>query len=241
MSYIKTITYGNKIEIFKYKYAPEPHRRGYRDPDKEKPTEEEKYMKRQANIYQAKKNFRRLVEANLDGDKPLLLSLTYEENMKDIHTAYKDLKSFIQALRYKFGKAFKYIAVPEFQKRGAVHFHALFWKLPITTRQEKKDRVIAGMWGKGFIDVKETDGNQKISGYLAKYMAKAFTDRGLKNQKSYVSSRNVARPVIDRNTILLYALYQVAENAEPLYHKTYPTKWLGECDHTIYERIPIDL
>ncbi len=239
MKYIKSITYGNKVEIFKYQHAPEPrHKRvRYSDEDEEKrePSEEEKYERRQANVIQGKRNFKRLVEANLDGSKPLLLSLTYKENMKNIKKGYKDLKLFIQSLRYKYGRGFRYIAVPEFQKRGAVHFHMLVWDLSITAGQEREGRVLADMWEKGFVDAKETDGNKKIAGYLAKYMAKAFTDKNLKNQKSYVSSRNVKRPVIDRNTLLLYALREVPDDTEPVYKKTYPTQWLGECEHSIYE------
>jgi len=76
-------------------------------------------------VLQAKRNFRRLVGANLPS-KPLLISFTYNVFMGDITTGYRDYKSFVQALRYRFGKDLKYIAVPEFQKSGRVHFHALF-------------------------------------------------------------------------------------------------------------------
>ncbi|OHB14688.1 MAG: hypothetical protein A2431_00570 [Candidatus Zambryskibacteria bacterium RIFOXYC1_FULL_39_10] len=231
MSYVKIIKYGDNLEIYQYEHLPMPHKKGVRDPDKEKPTEDEKYEKRQDNIYQIKRNFRRLVSANLGKEKPLLLSLTYAENMQDIHIAYRNYKSFVQALKYKFGKDFKYIAVPEFQKRGAVHFHALFWRLPkeINRKSEIENRTIAKIWGHGFVDIKETDGDQKISGYLAKYMAKAFTDKKLKNQKAYVSSWNVERPVVESDTSAIYYLFKYTnENDLPVVEKEYLTRWLGK-------------
>jgi hypothetical protein len=230
MSYTKIIRYGDNLEIYQYDYPPMPHRRGVRDPEKEKPTEDEKYEKRKDNIYQTKRNFQRLVSANLGKEKPLLLSLTYAENMQDIKTAYRDFKSFVQALKYKFGKDFKYIAVPEFQKRGAVHFHALFWSLPqkINRKFEIETRTIAKIWGHGFVDIKDTDGDQKISGYLAKYMAKAFTDKKLKNQKAYVSSWNVERPVVESDTSALYFLCKYTNPEDlPVVEKEYLTRWLG--------------
>lgn len=46
MSYAKIIKYGDNLEIYEYQEAPRPHRRGVRDPNKEKPTEDEKYGKR---------------------------------------------------------------------------------------------------------------------------------------------------------------------------------------------------
>lgn len=231
MRYTKVIKYGDNLEIYEYERRPMPHKKGVKDPDKEKPTEEEKYEKRKDNISQAKKNFQRLVSANLGKEKPLLFSLTYAENMQDIKIAYRDYKSFIQALKYKFGKVFKYIAVPEFQKRGAVHFHALFWGLPkeINRKSEIKDRAIAKIWNHGFVDIKETDGDQKISRYLAKYMAKAFVDRKLKNQKAYASSWNVERPVVESDTQALYFLYKYTDPDDmPVIEKKYSTKWLGE-------------
>src|ERR1035437_3330131 len=129
MNYTKLIRYGNNIEIFEYELAPPPHRRRIRKKDKEK-DEGKIFAKRKDNVLQAKRNFRRLVGANLDGEKPLLMTITYEENMEDITTGYRDYKSFVQAIRYRYGKEFNYIVVPEFQLRGAVHFHALFWGLP---------------------------------------------------------------------------------------------------------------
>src|ERR1035437_8382117 len=108
MSYAKTIMFGDNLEIFEYEHKPPPHVKGLRKKDRLKPDEDKKFEKRKDNVIQAKRNFRRLVGANLSGEKALLISLTYKENMQDINTGYEDYKSFIQALRYKFGKDIKY-------------------------------------------------------------------------------------------------------------------------------------
>jgi len=236
MSYAKAIMYGDTLEIYEYEKKPPPHVRGLRKKDRPKLDEDKKFEKRKDNVLQAKRNFRRLVGANLSS-KPLLISFTYNVFMGDITTGYRDYKSFVQALRYRFGKDLKYIAVPEFQKSGRVHFHALFWGLPNKiASQERRTRLIAKMWGKGFVDIIETDGHGKISSYLAKYMAKAFVDKHLKNQKAYVSSRNIDRPVVDKNAIVSMYLFQFTKDGDlPIMDNSYKTKWTGQCRHRLFK------
>jgi len=195
--------------------------------------------KRRDNARCASLVFRRLVSANLDGTHhPLLIAFTYAENETSLKTGYKDFGAFIQALRYKFGKQFRYIAVPEFQTRGAVHFHALFWGLPDTiTQEERHSRLVAGIWGHGYVDVIQTDGDQRISSYLAKYMAKAFTDHRLMGQKAYTRSRNLIKPEIVSG-IGNYGLEALLEEIgvdKPEIDKTYDTLRLGKGRHRIYK------
>lgn len=52
---------------------------------------------------------------------------------------------FIQRLKYKFGKDIKYLAVIEFQQRGAVHYHVLS-DIPYIKQDELQD-----LWGQGFV------------------------------------------------------------------------------------------
>jgi len=182
-------------------------------------------------------DFRRLVEANLVGSElPVLITLTCKDIITDLSYGYKRLRAFNQALRYSYGKSFKYIAVPEFQKRGAVHFHSLFWGLPEeVVSQERTTRTIAMKWGMGFVYYKKTDGHIKIANYLAKYMAKAFTDPRLRNQKSYVASRNVLRPFISRGTSSLWSLLDELNGEEVLTDEQYYSRYLGNCRHRVFK------
>jgi len=236
---MKTITYGDTLEIFEYEKKPTLRRKGVKRFKDTKKTAVVNTTKRKDNALQAQRNFRRLVSANLSREKPLLFSITYKENMTDINIGYRDYRLFTQSLRHKFGKDFKYIATVEFQKRGAIHFHGLFWGLPpkiISPVLEKKNRTVANIWGKGFIDIRQTDGNNKLSSYLAKYMVKAFIDPRLKNKKAYVSSRNVLRPDIQSNPLLLPILFKnLEENDVPVFDNKYKTKYLGECRHRLFK------
>jgi len=220
------------MEVKSYEYPPPLQGKRTERKERKTTTEEEKFEKRKDNVSQTQNNFRRLVAANLT-ENPLLISLTYEQNMQDITKGYKNYKSFIQAIRYRFGKGTKYIAVPEFQKRGAVHFHVLFWGLPKkTSAEEKRTRTIANIWGHGFVDVIETDGHGKLSSYLAKYMAKAFVDKRLRNQKAYVASRNVLRPVT--KSIISPVPYE-PEDCELVSDKTYTTQRMGQCRYRLFK------
>ena len=138
MGYNKFIRYGNIIETFTYE-RPLPilgntqrkntrHARipGATDDTSATQRSAEFEGKRKDNANRASMVFRQLVLANLSGTEyPLLLTATYRDNQEDLRLGYRDFGAFIQALRHRFGKEWRYIAVPEFQKRGAVHFHAL--------------------------------------------------------------------------------------------------------------------
>ena len=194
--------------------------------------------KRQDNARRASLAFRRLVACNLGGSaKPVLVTLTYRDNFTDLAGAYKHLTAFNQSLRRKW-KDIKYVCVPEFQKRGAVHFHALFWKIPEeVVLQERHTRELARQWGKGFVYLKETDGDEKLSYYLTKYMAKAFTDPKLKNMKCYVASQNIERPKVfggnDLDINFILEDYQV--NDTPEFDRTYHTEWMGQGRHRLFK------
>jgi hypothetical protein len=173
------------------------------------------------------------------------LTVTYKENQTDLKKAYYDHKLFVQNLKYTYGKNLKYICVPEFQKRGAVHFHGLFWGLPadiLLAEREKGYRennspTLSKIWGLGFVFLKPTDGDDKLSAYLAKYMAKAFTDRRLKHQKAYASSRNVKRPYVVsgiHNISFLIDDY-CGIDAVPVKENKYHTKYMGEARYRLYK------
>jgi len=253
MGYRKMIKYGNIIEIYQYeKNLSNYQREGIRKyPQRTRvsllasnraDTIQSVFKKRQDNAQRTRVVFTRLVAANIDGiEKPLLFTFTYAENIISLRQGYKDFRSFVQSLRNKFGKKFSYIAVPEFQKRGAVHFHALFWGIPIEVfREQRLSRVVDKIWGHGFVFMKLTDGDVRLSGYLAKYMSKAYTDERLSGQKSYTASRNIKRPFQQE----IPGLYNVwsdydLEQSEPLQKSEYGTKWLGKCSKKIYKLIKI--
>lgn len=253
MGYNKIIISGNTLEIYQYekdiiiytRTSVRKHKDILCDDDlgidREHTLQERKLGKRQDNAKRASMAFRRIIASNLEGpDKPLLVTLTYRDNITDLKESYRHLSSFIQSLRHKFGKAFKYACVPEFQKRGAVHYHALFWGLPEEVfLLERKTREISGLWGWGHVFMKQTDGHKKLSFYLSKYMTKAFIDPRLKNQKGYVASRNIKKPTIIKNisSTGLWTIFDeyMIDTKESLVDREYPTRWLGNGRYRIFK------
>ena len=251
MGYNKFIKYANIIETYTYeKQLPiRPRaRRGVSrkvslshmaSPGSDTLRQNEYEGKRQDNVARASMVFRRTILANIDGiNHPLLLTLTYKDNQTSVVQGYKDFSSFIKTLRYKYGKVFRYIAVPEFQKRGAVHFHAMFWGLPDTlAKEERHTRMVGNAWGHGYVDLIQTDGSPKLSGYLTKYMAKNFTDYRLMGIKAYTCSRNLKRPEVINGLSNVNLEIVLEETGAGMieFDKTYDTAWLGRGRHRIYK------
>lgn len=201
--------------------------------------------------------FKGLVWSNLGrGKPPALLTFTMFE-VYGIVSAYKSFSICIQRLRKRFKDSFRYIAVPEFQRRGAVHFHMIAWGLPekiihdeapYWKREEdigdmgkikRGNRYIQNIWQRGFVDCLPTDGHSKIAGYLSKYLSKAMSDERLFSQKSYVCSRNILRP-------MSFTLTEAVGNANeiggikipatpPIRDVEYKTEWLGNCRNRLYK------
>jgi len=251
MGYLKIIKYSNIVELYQYEKELCFNGRGYRGSKNTNVCEdiyedrsvilgkvESKGFRRADNARRAGLEFRRLVSANLGiSENPLLVSLTYREIVTDPKQANADFNSFARIIRSKYGSQVRYVAVKEFQKRGAIHFHALFWGLPNSelVRSERTTRVVASYWGKGFVDVLETDGDLKIAGYLSKYMSKTFSDSRLSNSKAYIGSRNLIRPVVEKGSILLTYFwgdligYPDLSNSLVLQDVVFSTSWLGSC------------
>jgi len=251
MGYSKFVISGNYVEVYEYEknippYRLAPRRSVRRSKDKvlgvggENVFLERKLGKRRDNANRARIAFARRIRANLGGvDKPVLITLTYAENQLSLRDAYRDFSSFVQALRYRHEDRFKYICVPEFQKRGAVHFHALFWGLPeAVVSSERQTRFLAGLWGRGFVYIKQTDGHEKLSWYLAKYMSKAYLDARLAHYKAYVASRNIDRPRVYSGIAPLYPVlddYGLSPS-DILHEKRFMTYWLGRAVYRRYQK-----
>jgi len=206
---------GTLLEIYTYEKEPIPH-----DLRKSKKFKCSFGRRRVQNIDRARASFFRLVRANVSPDKiPAFLTLTMRE-ITTIEEGWRAFTLFSQRLRNSNSSA-RLIAVPEFQKRGAVHFHALVWGLgeeepclqskqfyydktgkkkrkhvcPATRACEQHTRRIAELWGNGYVDLFATDGSPKLATYLAKYMHKTMRDERLSGKKSYSASRGIVRSV----------------------------------------------
>jgi len=223
MDYVNVLHYADIAEVTKYERRPEPRnhvRRGARNAGDDRGdialqqlSFDGKVVERQAKRQTVRSEddarravlvFRRIAYANIKGlGNPVLASFTYSENMDDFETAREDWRTFAKRATLAFGSAFRYICVTEFQERGAIHYHALLWGIPSSVVvTERHTRLVASLWGKGFIDLRQTDGSTKLATYLSKYTSKTFSDIRLSGRRAYTTSRNIIRPVLDRGAVL---------------------------------------
>jgi len=212
-----------------------------------------------SSLRRAARSFRRIVRSNLGGaDAPSLLTLTMYQELP-LEASVHLFTAFIARLRRESQTEFRYIAVPEFQKRGAVHFHVLIWGLNhlachgyfkrdfrgkntfyCETWQEEKcectTRYCGRLWLRGFSDHFATDGSPKLVGYLSKYMRKTMQDVRLTGEKAYYASRNIMRPVsIAAPTLALAKIevikQEVIHSGELMNEREFDTPWLGRCTY----------
>lgn len=187
------------------------------------------------NTRRARRQFYRLVRANC-AHKPTFLLTCTMLSVCSLSVAYTLFTRFMVRLR-RLGYSFEYVAVPEFQKRGAVHFHCLVFcsgSFSDLLVNERYSRRIQRQWGFGFLDVMATDGSPKLAGYLAKYLTKTMSDSRVQFKKSYCSSRGLVRPVSLSSSKMPTAMaivledFGVVDNSAVLVSdRSYNTKYLG--------------
>jgi len=162
----------------------------------------------QRSIIRSKLECQRLAKAN-DKEWETFITLTFEENITDIDSANKKFRYFIDKVR-RVEKDFKYVCIPEFQKRGAVHYH-LLTNIPINSKiipKRKKLKLWSKetksykeleyyeikYWNQGFSSAEPIKENQKkIIGYISKYMTKDI-DKRLFGKHRYFYSQNLNNP-----------------------------------------------
>lgn len=179
--YFKKVIYSyNTLEYLKYS---RPVHVGIKRTKKYKKT---KNKVKKIN-YTSKTKLRRLIQSNPDLNK--FVTLTFADNVSDLKTANYEFKKFILRFKYEFDNI-KYIAVPEFQKRGAVHYHVLM------NFDYIKSNQFAEIWQQGFIKIKELSTLNGISVYMTKYLTKAIEDVRYFKKKKYFTSRNILKPLV---------------------------------------------
>jgi len=260
MGYQKVIHSGSLLEVFTYEKNL-PERRKVRSKDSYSKQRYAPRPRHPDSIRRARTSFKRLVRINLSRESnPSLFTFTMHQKLS-YGASSRIFTRFIARLGTGRGKRFRYIAVPEFQKRGAVHWHVLIWGLPKfyacqgswkkkgkywifnhecpSGRQcERRTRVISRLWLRGFVDGIATDGSPRLSTYLSKYLSKAMHDQRSLGKKTYHTSHNILRPMhASSSSESIQAILQenVIPDQQPLTEKEYPSEWLGKVVYKQYE------
>ena len=205
---------------------------------KETAEEEENEEHRKDNLHRSFTQLIDYIETN-----PIWLSfitLTFSENITDLDYANKEFNNYTRKVRRVFPD-FKYIAVPEFQKRGAVHYHILTnipigseqlpKRPPIKTFNEEKQKWYTlhyydiPYWTNGnssaFDIVNDTDENFMLGAYMGKYFYKNIDNR-LFGRKKILKSQGLKKPKIiryEKNDSKLQDLQEELSHSRLIRHK----------------------
>lgn len=228
----KVIISGNVIEIFSYENA---YLKGYENTSSKKgracsidTDEQTKSVNRDKTLNRARSRVRRLANANPQLTK--FITLTFADNITDLKIANKKFCDFIKRLNYYSQNAYltnkvEYIAVVEFQKRGAIHYHMLCNLPYIPAKQLEK------IWKNGFVKINKIDSVDNIGAYVTKYMTKDHNDTRLVGNRSYFTSQGLNEPVEIYNESIEINKNSLAR--EP-YKTTFHNEQLGNIEYTQY-------
>lgn len=235
----RAIISGDIIELYEYQWpyaynqTPQRSRSGAPEVSSGVPAE-----RREDNLGFVRAQIRRLIECNVTtyGYPPVFLTFTFRDNVTDVSIANSYFHDFIKRFTRRAGKNLKYLAIIEFQKRGAVHYHCVFFNLGLDwERRERTDRVIAGLWGHGFVDIERIRHAKRVAPYVCKYLNKGLHDPRLRGRKSYFTSRALLRPVQLRRESSIDDLFRDA-NIEEVKVERYSSIKRGEVKYTQYVR-----
>lgn len=198
------------------------------------------------NIIRSKLECQRIAKANMKYWKSFI-TLTFKENIQDINYTNKRFKYFIDKVK-RVNKDFKYIAIPEFQKRGAVHYHLLtnlkvdsdiIPKRPLKRLFNPSSMTWKELtyydikyWNDGYSSAEELNNDcKKVVGYISKYMTKDIDNR-LFNHRRYLHSTNLNLPkksFIDMNDNNHFKFYkEKIQGADLIYQNSYINSYNNE-------------
>ena len=185
----KLILYGNKFDLYNFTesiYFFESTREDF--------SKSSQKNRRSDSLSRTRNNVVRIIECNTYENplfRPVFLTLTFAQNIRDIKTANLHFKNFIKRLNYQLNFKAKYICVIEFQRRGAVHYHLVFFNLPFVPKEK-----VESIWSHGFTRIEMPRNINDVSRYVGKYMSKELLDKRLVGQKAFFTSRGIIRPRI---------------------------------------------
>ena len=191
--------------------------------------QEKKEQREASSVYRSRKHLKRLLNSNTGMHlkksgkpyMPIFITFTFGENITEIDQANYAFTKFIQRFTYFiFGEKrnrLRYVVAIEFQERGAVHYHAVFFNLPF--RKDMKPAV-EKLWGEGHTKVKAIYKISDLGNYIMKYITKEQFDSRLVGKKCYFSSRNLFKSVEIKDPAKIRAFMHFVKPEEKVYEKS---------------------
>jgi len=230
---LKVVVSGKQVEVFKYKkhiwreFNKNQSENTQKEPKQLNIFEQEKIQKQKMrfSLNRTKTEIRRLTNSNPQLNK--FMTLTFAKNITDLKTANYVFNQFIKRISYKYGD-FEYLAVPEFQKRGAVHYH-LLCKLPFVSIVELQE-----IWGQGFIKINKIDNVNNIGAYVCKYLSKDMFDERTFGKKKFFRSQSLFGPIELLGYWAMKFVEKVCSVLTPIFEKKFESEWVGEVEYQAY-------
>jgi len=229
---LKVVVSGKQVEVFKYKkniwreYETNQEDRPQKEPKQLDLFEQEKLKKQrmQFSINRTRTEIRRLVNSNPHLNK--FMTLTFAENITDLKTANYIFNKFILRMNYKYPD-FEYLAVPEFQKRGAVHYHLLcdVSFIEVSELQE--------IWGQGFVKINKIDEVNNVGAYVSKYLGKEMDERTF-GKKKFFRSQSLKESIEILGWYAQKFFEKFLSLLTPVFEKVFQSEWTGEVEYSAY-------
>lgn len=260
--YHKKVVSGNVTEIYSYEKGVkvgEQMPAGHNvKKDTEEITKEERQARDKQNLQRSLsrtiRNLRRSINANVGawGDySPKFMTLTFKQNIKDHKTANDEFMKFVKRLNYRVTgqkrAVLKYTAVVERQKRGAIHYHVIFYNLPYIPFNELLDvwQNNSGQRGLRINAIKEID---NVGSYVTKYISKeirALKDgkggKREKDKKIYFQSRGLKKPSEEK--ITEDEIKKVMKNlseTDKIFQSEFENEYVGKIKYTQIREVKKD-
>ena len=149
-------------------------------------------------------------------------------------------------LRDKFPNA-QSLFVPELSPRGRIHFHGLIFNVPLSLGdthkdrrvilrgEERKKRVLARLWGEGFVDARKTDGSRKLAYYISKYITKGSEQVLFNAMRILRISHGFPKEIVLRGEIAEMLAHRYDIEKIPVKRWEMKSMFLGKIERKTYE------
>ncbi|MBL7058662.1 hypothetical protein ISS03_04965 [Patescibacteria group bacterium] len=190
------------------------------------------------NVNRTRKKIKRIVNSNPQLN--CFLTLTFAKEITELKQANPIFNNFTKRMLNKYSN-FEYLAVPEFQKRGRVHYHvACKFNLPEFKDKEDErefERWFAkNLWRNGFIDVRPISNVKNIGSYISKYLGKEMFDKRFFRKKKFFYSKTLNMPEVyrKRREIKEFTDFFEPETMKPVFESDFYSKHTGDTTYKVY-------
>jgi len=191
---IKLIEVGNQIELFKYSRPITIDNHDVKQKSILSISKRSSEYKTR-NTFKALTKIRHYIMHNFNDAR--FFTLTFKDSKTfdntDLDTCYRLFRYFFKKLRKKYNYNYQYVVVPEFQNRGAVHFHFVS-NLPYIDQYD-----LTKIWSYGFVWVNKVRSGVSSALYLSKYIIKNYQDKRFEHKRRYRKSIGLILPQPEYN------------------------------------------